>query len=112
MNEVKATPLSHFEMDDYHFGSPAIKRMEFLVLDTLNWRMKSITPFTFIAYFISKFYSDDSTPTDAYTKAVILVMGAMRGIFINVLLHGVIVIDLILCLSCLVFGFRNQFHGL
>ncbi|KAL5725270.1 hypothetical protein ACHQM5_008431 [Ranunculus cassubicifolius] len=44
----------------YFFEPRTIRRMEFLVLDTLNWKLRSITPFTFIDFFASKV---DSTGT-------------------------------------------------
>ncbi|CAA7035966.1 unnamed protein product [Microthlaspi erraticum] len=36
------------------FEAKAIKRMELLVLNKLNWRMQVITPFSFIGYFLGK----------------------------------------------------------
>ncbi|KAF5746014.1 hypothetical protein HS088_TW06G00179 [Tripterygium wilfordii] len=41
------------------FDPQSIKRMEFLVLGALKWRMRSITPFAFISYFISLFNIKD-----------------------------------------------------
>ncbi|KAJ4902781.1 Cyclin-D2-1 [Raphanus sativus] len=36
------------------FEAKTIKRMELLVLNTLNWRLQALTPFSFIDYFIYK----------------------------------------------------------
>ncbi|KAG6519587.1 hypothetical protein ZIOFF_023081 [Zingiber officinale] len=36
------------------FEPPAILRMELLVLTALNWRLRSVTPFTFIDFFVHK----------------------------------------------------------
>ncbi|KFK32810.1 hypothetical protein AALP_AA6G290800 [Arabis alpina] len=36
------------------FEAKTIKRMELLVLNTLNWRLQALTPFSFIDYFIDK----------------------------------------------------------
>ncbi|OIV93916.1 hypothetical protein TanjilG_05619 [Lupinus angustifolius] len=44
----------------YIFQPRTICKMELLVLDVLDWRLKSITPFNFLSYFASKL---DSTST-------------------------------------------------
>ncbi|XP_058773858.1 putative cyclin-D6-1 isoform X1 [Vicia villosa] len=43
------------------FETQTIKRMEALVLGALQWRMRSITPFSFIPYFTNLFSLDDIT---------------------------------------------------
>ncbi|CAI8592660.1 unnamed protein product [Vicia faba] len=43
------------------FETQTIKRMEALVLGALHWRMRSITPFSFIPYFTNLFHLDDIT---------------------------------------------------
>ncbi|KEH39029.1 putative cyclin-D6-1 isoform X2 [Medicago truncatula] len=43
------------------FETQTIKRMEALVLGALQWRMRSITPFSFIPYFTNLFMLDDIT---------------------------------------------------
>ncbi|XP_078156732.1 cyclin D6;1 [Carex rostrata] len=40
------------------FDSSTIHRMELLVLSTLDWRMRSITPFSFLRFFLSFFSSN------------------------------------------------------
>ncbi|KAK8585270.1 hypothetical protein V6N13_139204 [Hibiscus sabdariffa] len=58
----------HFSFSDFQmkqreegfiFDPPAIQRMELLVLDALNWRMRSITPFSFTTFFLSLFELKD-----------------------------------------------------
>ncbi|XP_039049028.1 putative cyclin-D6-1 isoform X2 [Hibiscus syriacus] len=55
----------HFSFSDFQreerfiFDPPAIQRMELLVLDALNWRMRSITPFSFITFYVSLFELKD-----------------------------------------------------
>ncbi|KQK15205.1 cyclin-D2-2 isoform X1 [Brachypodium distachyon] len=51
---------------NYEFGSKNIKMMELLVLDTLKWRMRAVTPFSFMRYFLDKF-NEGKAPT--YTIA-------------------------------------------
>ncbi|KAL4335599.1 hypothetical protein GQ457_07G028670 [Hibiscus cannabinus] len=45
--------------EGFIFDPPAIQRMELLVLDALNWRMRSITPFSFVTFFVSLFQLKD-----------------------------------------------------
>ncbi|XP_061978101.1 putative cyclin-D6-1 isoform X2 [Populus nigra] len=51
---------AHFSVSDFQgeeagfiFDTQTINRMELLILDALNWRMRSITPFSFVHFFIS-----------------------------------------------------------
>lgn len=45
--------------EGFIFEAPAIQRMELLILDALNWRMRSVTPMSFICFFISLFELKD-----------------------------------------------------
>ncbi|XP_038975741.1 cyclin-D5-1-like isoform X1 [Phoenix dactylifera] len=51
MEECKVPALSEFR---YDFKSNLIQRMEFLVLNTLEWRLNSVTPFAYLSYFASR----------------------------------------------------------
>ena len=55
MEECNVPLLADFPMEDYNFESKTIQRMEFLVLNTLEWQVNFITPFRYLHYFISKF---------------------------------------------------------
>ncbi|KAJ4829912.1 hypothetical protein Tsubulata_025144 [Turnera subulata] len=49
-------PVSDFQASCYEgfiFDTRSISRMELLILDGLDWRMRSITPFSFLCFFIS-----------------------------------------------------------
>ncbi|PWA51070.1 CYCLIN D1,1 [Artemisia annua] len=50
----------------YIFEPRTIRRMEFLVLSVLDWRLRSITPFSFIGFFAHKI-----DPTGTYTGFLI-----------------------------------------
>ncbi|ERN02909.1 cyclin-D3-1 [Amborella trichopoda] len=50
----------------YVFESRTIQRMELLVLSNLKWRMQSVTPFSFVDYFLHKINGDDSWAPRAY----------------------------------------------
>ncbi|CAL9757713.1 unnamed protein product [Musa acuminata subsp. burmannicoides] len=49
-------PLSHFQGEEGSpFDSRTIFRMEMLILGALDWRMRSITPFSFLRFFVTFF---------------------------------------------------------
>uniref|UniRef100_A0ACD5WCG0 Uncharacterized protein n=1 Tax=Avena sativa TaxID=4498 RepID=A0ACD5WCG0_AVESA len=49
MDEYQAPALSDFSADsDYEFCCDSIRRMELLVLSTLDWRMGAVTPFDYL----------------------------------------------------------------
>ncbi|KAI4997886.1 cyclin-D5-1-like [Hordeum vulgare subsp. vulgare] len=49
MDECQAPALSEFRADDdYDFSCDSIRRMEVLVLSTLDWRMGAVTPFDYL----------------------------------------------------------------
>ncbi|CAA2935297.1 cyclin-D6-1 isoform X2 [Olea europaea subsp. europaea] len=45
----------------FEFDAHSTQRMEAIILEALGWRMRSITPFSFLNYFISLFEIDDSS---------------------------------------------------
>ncbi|XWS39524.1 hypothetical protein CRYUN_Cryun18bG0062900 [Craigia yunnanensis] len=52
--------LTGFQGDGgFIFDAQTIERMEYLILGALRWRMRSITPFSFISFFISFFKLED-----------------------------------------------------
>ncbi|KAJ6916439.1 hypothetical protein NC652_018980 [Populus alba x Populus x berolinensis] len=79
MEERKVPPLSEFPVEDFCFGNKVIQRMELLVLNTLEWRMNSITPFAYLHYFIHK-TCGESTPKDTVSRAVELVVAMIKEI--------------------------------
>ncbi|KAJ9166327.1 hypothetical protein P3X46_021101 [Hevea brasiliensis] len=79
MEEIKAPALSEFHTEDYNFESKVIQRMEFLVLNTLEWRMISITPFAFLHYLIIKFFKG-SPPRHILSRIVGFISALIREI--------------------------------
>ncbi|XP_073004086.1 cyclin-D3-1-like isoform X1 [Typha latifolia] len=64
---------------EYVFEAKTIRRMELLVLSTLNWRMQAVTPFSFIDYFLNKF-NEGKPPTNALVSRLVeLILGTIRG---------------------------------
>ncbi|XP_009603726.1 putative cyclin-D6-1 isoform X2 [Nicotiana tabacum] len=54
--------LFDFQRDEgLIFDSQSIQRMEVLILTTLNWRLRSITPFAFLQFFESLFELSESS---------------------------------------------------
>ncbi|KAK3231233.1 hypothetical protein Dsin_003114 [Dipteronia sinensis] len=79
MEEINVPALTEFQIDEYDFGSNVKQRMELLVLNTLNWRLRSVTPFVFLHYFSTKFFND-SPPNNVLSRTVALILNAMREI--------------------------------
>ncbi|KAG7571753.1 Cyclin-like [Arabidopsis suecica] len=56
MEETDMPQIVDLQVEDpkFVFEAKTIKRMELLVLNTLNWRLQALTPFSFIDYFVDK----------------------------------------------------------
>ncbi|WCJ42992.1 Cyclin D6 1 [Euphorbia peplus] len=74
--------LSHFQGEEsFIFDTESINRMELLVLDALDWRMRSITPFSFLPFFISLFELKDLPLTQTLKgRATEIIFKAHNGI--------------------------------
>lgn len=55
-----------------------IRKMELLVLTTLEWNMGIVTPFSFLSYFITKL-CPESPPSPVFSKAMQLILATMKG---------------------------------
>ncbi|CAL5204623.1 unnamed protein product [Lathyrus oleraceus] len=63
------------------FEAKTIQRMELLVLSTLKWRMQSITPFSFIEYFLTKINDNDkSSLSSSISQSTKLISNTVKGI--------------------------------
>jgi cyclin D1/2/4 len=67
----------------YVFEPGTIGRMELLVLTALNWRLRSVTPFTFIDFFAYKVDRGGTHTRCLIARATQVILAAMHG---NVLL--------------------------
>ncbi|KAJ0081118.1 hypothetical protein Patl1_10920 [Pistacia atlantica] len=65
MKNTHFSPSKIQREEGFIFDAQTIQRMELLILDALNWRMRSITPFSFLCYFISLFKLKDPPLTQA-----------------------------------------------
>lgn len=61
------------------FEPETIQRMEILVMATLNWRLRSITPFDYLHSFISKL-PISTPPSQIYSASSDLIIGTTRVI--------------------------------
>lgn len=78
MEECKVPALSEYTHEDYPFDCKVIQRMELLVSSTLDWRLNTMTPITYLSYFATK-VSLESKPKVLVTKAVDFLLGAVEG---------------------------------
>ncbi|KAH9314882.1 hypothetical protein KI387_023509, partial [Taxus chinensis] len=65
------------------FEARTLKRMELLVLSTLEWRMLSVTPFSFIDYFIHRGGNGgggSSNKSQMVARASELILSTIRGV--------------------------------
>ncbi|KAM1174977.1 hypothetical protein FF1_027455 [Malus domestica] len=82
MEECKIPALSDYSVSDYDydFESKVIQRMELLVLNTLEWKLGTITPFDYLHYFINKFCADQLRPKELASNAIRLVVAMAKEI--------------------------------
>ncbi|KAL2551644.1 Cyclin-D5-1 [Forsythia ovata] len=79
MEECKVPALSEYHVDEYNFEGNVIKRMELLVLNTLDWKMSSITPFAYLHYFSAKFCGELRCE-ELLKRAVELILAVIKQI--------------------------------
>ncbi|KAL0888191.1 hypothetical protein Bca101_012174 [Brassica carinata] len=55
VEEIKVPELKHLQVGDpwFMFESKYVQRMELLVLNVLKWRLRAVTPCSYIRYFLS-----------------------------------------------------------
>ena len=78
MEQSTVTPLSAYKLQEYDFNNQQIQRAELLVLSTLEWKMGSITPFSYMNYFINKFCGE-SKPEGLWSRVAELFMAVTKG---------------------------------
>ncbi|XP_044509656.1 cyclin-D1-1-like isoform X2 [Mangifera indica] len=74
MEEPQVPSLSDLQIFEprFFFEPKTVQRMELRVMSVLNWRLKSVTPFHFLPYFISKLPSSSSTSVFPSSSDLIL----------------------------------------
>ncbi|XP_054808081.1 cyclin-D5-1-like isoform X2 [Prosopis cineraria] len=79
MEEQNVPTLSEFPGKEYCFENKVIRKMELLILDSLGWKMGSVTPFAYLQYLFNKF-SLESKPEAIISSAVDHIMAIVKGI--------------------------------
>lgn len=81
MEEINIPWLLDLQMLEpvYLFEPKTIQRMELLVLATLNWRLRSVTPFDYLHYFISMLPSASDSVSTVYSVASSIIVNTTRG---------------------------------
>ncbi|KAH6796820.1 hypothetical protein C2S52_021374 [Perilla frutescens var. hirtella] len=79
MEECEARPLRDYTIEGYQFLESSIERMELIVLNTLEWRMSCVTPFSFSNYFAAKLYGE-SSDRELLIRANELILAIMKEI--------------------------------
>ncbi|KAL7231671.1 hypothetical protein ACSBR2_009830 [Camellia fascicularis] len=97
MEELKVPSLSQYHIDGYSFESNVILRMELLVLNTLEWKLDSITPFAYLHYFITKFC--DSKPKELVSGVTELILAISKEIKLMDIRPSVIALAAVLAAS-------------
>lgn len=82
MEETHVPLLLDLQIEDakYVFEARTIERMELLILTTLKWRLRSITPFSFLHYFVHRAAGDQSPPRALITRSIELIVATIRVI--------------------------------
>ena len=79
MEECRVPALTEYPGEECEFEGQAIQRMEILVLNTLEWRMGSITPFLYLDHFASKFVPSRSGKIGLFSRATELILASVEG---------------------------------
>lgn len=77
LEECNVPLLSEFQSSQYCFDNNTIQRTELLILSTLGWRMRSVTPFPYLNYMVSKLRSY-LQPKDLVFKATQVIFWAIE----------------------------------
>lgn len=88
LEETSVPQSVEFQVEDpkFVFEAKTIKRMELLVLDTLNWKMNAVTPCSFLDYSLKKLcdcHGDNihlSSSSNVYNRSMQLISCTIRGL--------------------------------
>ena len=82
MEETEVPLCLNLQVGDskFLFEAKSIQRMELLVLSTLKWRMQSVTPFSFIDYFLTKMMGDHVASRLPIFRSAQLILSMIKGI--------------------------------
>jgi len=76
------------QKEGYNFKAQSIQKMEPLILGALKWRMRSITPFSFLHFFISLLQIEDQSLKQALKeRASAIIFNAQNGKYVFLFIH-------------------------
>ncbi|KAK4751810.1 hypothetical protein SAY87_020608 [Trapa incisa] len=64
----------------YVFDAITVKRMELLVMNTLNWRMRAVTPFSFVDHFLREINGDKVPRRTSILKSIQVISSSIEVI--------------------------------
>ncbi|KAL0431498.1 UNVERIFIED_CONTAM: Cyclin-D5-1 [Sesamum radiatum] len=84
MEECRVRALTEYYVEGFKFQTNVIQRMELMVLNTLEWKMGSATPFAYLNYLVYKFCGE-SRHKEVRIRASEFILAVMEEI--NVVEH-------------------------
>ncbi|XP_020518110.1 putative cyclin-D6-1 isoform X2 [Amborella trichopoda] len=93
--------LSDFQSEErFMFDTQTIKRMELLILRILDWRLRSVTPFSFINFFLSSIKLEDRPSIEALkNRTVEIIIKTQQEINLLEFKPSIIAAAALLCAS-------------
>ncbi|KAK3151817.1 hypothetical protein QOZ80_3AG0251000 [Eleusine coracana subsp. coracana] len=82
MEETAVPPYVHLIQVSnvkHILDAETIERMEVFVLRALNWRMKAVTPFSYISYFAEKFNEGKPVTDECISRCTELILGTLKA---------------------------------
>ncbi|KAI6695112.1 hypothetical protein NL676_022822 [Syzygium grande] len=79
MEEYRVPAISDFQAQDFVFEGEIIQNTELLILKTLEWKLGSITPFSYLHYLVLKFHGQ-SREREFFFTAMELVLALSKEI--------------------------------
>ncbi|XP_030538927.1 cyclin-D5-1-like [Rhodamnia argentea] len=79
MEEYRVPAISDFQAQDFLFEGEIIQNTELLILKTLEWKLASITPFSYLHYLVLKFHGQ-SREREFFFNAMELVLALSKEI--------------------------------
>ncbi|VVB18292.1 unnamed protein product [Arabis nemorensis] len=83
IEETKVPELLHLQVGDprFKFEPKTVQRMELLVSNVLRWRLRAVTPCSYIRYFLGKINGYDQEPSSRLvSRSLQLIASTTKGI--------------------------------
>lgn len=82
MEEVKVPQSVDLQVGEpkFVFQAKTIQRMELMILSSLGWKMRALTPCSFIDYFLAKISCEKYPDKSLIARSVLLILNIIKGI--------------------------------